>query len=62
MYSQIKNDLQIAMRSNDQDEVSEKYESAVAMYNELKEDYPSSRRIYEVAKMFEKVNKLQDDK
>ena len=62
LYSQIKNDLQIAMRSNDQEEVSEKYESAVAMYNELKEDYPSSRRISEVAKMFEKVNKLQDDK
>lgn len=62
LFEKIRTDLQIVTRSNDTDEVSETYESAVANYNELKEDFPASRRISEVAKLFEKVNKLQDDK
>lgn len=62
LFQKIKAELQTVMNSKDEEEVSEKYESALANYNELKEDFPSSRRISEVAKLFEKVNKLQDDK
>ncbi len=62
LFDNIKAELQTVMSSRDEEEVSDKYESALANYNELKEDFPASRRISEVAKLFEKVNKLQDDK
>jgi|GEM_PF-1028183 len=59
LYQKTKADLQTVLRTKDPTERSERMESALANFNTLNEDYPSSRRIPEINKLFEKVNKLQ---
>lgn len=59
LFLKTKSDLQTVLRTKDMTERSERMESALANFNKLSEGYPSSRRIPEINKLFEKVNKLQ---